>query len=152
MNNPDSDRLDQGVRLAIYRHFRDYATAPTVETTAATLGESAEAVRAAYRRLAERHTIVLQPDSDQIWMAMPFSAVPTAFQVTSGEQAWWANCAWDALGIPTMLGQDADIASDCPDCGAALALQVRAGALVPTDNVLHFALPAARWWDDIGYT
>ena len=36
-------------------------------------------------------------------MAMPFSALPTAFRVVVGERSVWANCAWDAFGIAAAL-------------------------------------------------
>jgi hypothetical protein len=36
---------------------------------------------------------------------------------------------------------------------APLRLEVRDGALEePSEGVIHFAVPAARWWDDIGST
>lgn len=70
----------------------------------------------------------------------------------AGERAWWANCAWDALGIAAATGRDVKIATECADCGAPLALAVRGGMLAAGKGVAHFAVPAARWWDDIGYT
>ena len=86
-------------------------------------------------------------------MANPLSAVPTIFRVQTGEDAsYWGNCIWDALGIIAMLGGDGRIDTSCPDCGDALELNVEAGKLQPTDAVVHFAVPAARWWQNIGYT
>jgi hypothetical protein len=29
---------------------------------------------------------------------------------------------------------------------------VRAGALARREGIIHFALPALRWWDNIGFT
>src|SRR3712207_3093970 len=100
----DEDAFDRAVRLHVYRHFVATSRPPTVDETGAVLDQPQSAVAAAYGRLAAGRVLVLMPDSLDIWMAMPFSAVPTAFRVTSGELAWWANCAWDALGIPAMLG------------------------------------------------
>jgi hypothetical protein len=51
-----------------------------------------------------------------------------------------------------MLGTDARIETTCADCGEPLELLVRGGSLEPVDWVAHFAVPAARWWDDIGHT
>jgi hypothetical protein len=86
-------------------------------------------------------------------MAMPFSALPTPYRVTAGSASWWANCAWDALGIPAMLHQNATIHSRCPISGQPLTLSVVAGQLEQgASGRVHFAVPAARWWDDIGYT
>jgi hypothetical protein len=85
-------------------------------------------------------------------MAMPFSAVPTPFRVTTAEGAWFANCAWDALGIPAALGVDARIATSCADCGQPMTTEVHGGHLVNDSGVILFAVPAAHWWDDIRFT
>jgi hypothetical protein len=85
-------------------------------------------------------------------MAMPFSAVPTAFRVDGLGLQWFANCAWDAFGIAVALSCDVSIATYCPDCGAAMAYGVRGGELTHRDGVVHFAVPAKQWWDDIGFT
>lgn len=51
-----------------------------------------------------------------------------------------------------MLDIDADITTHCPDCGSRFVLRVEAGSLVQTDGVIHFAVPAKHWWDDVEYT
>jgi hypothetical protein len=66
---------------------------------------------------------------------------------------WWhANCAWDAFGICAALGADGRIETSCPDCGDAIAVEVRGGR--PDDETLRFhcLVPAARWWEDIVFT
>ncbi len=120
--------------------------------TAIALAIDQEETRKSYRRLHEGHVIVLQSENDDVWMAMPFSAVPTPFQVKVDDQSWYANCAWDALGIAAVLGKDASVTTQCADCGEPLTLQVESGALNSSEGVVHFALPPARWWDDIGRT
>jgi hypothetical protein len=84
-------------------------------------------------------------------MAGPFSAVPTAFAVAVPSYSCYGNCIWDALGIAATLGCDARVDTSCADCGAAAALHVEAGAL-RADGLMHFALPARRWWDDVVFT
>ena len=76
-------------------------------------------------------------------MAMPFSAVPTRYRVTVSEHWWYANCAWDALGIPAMLGSEAQIVTDCPDCEEPLTVQIQQGSISDDSGVIHFAVPAA---------
>jgi hypothetical protein len=85
-------------------------------------------------------------------MAHPFSAVPTPFLVEVKAHSCYANCIWDALGIPAILKQDASIYTSCGDCGAALTLQVVDGDLQGDEGILHFALPALRWWEDIVFS
>lgn len=71
--------LDQhrAVRRAIYRHFVATASAPANERIAAEAGIPAHEVMTSLERLADAHMLVLDPRTRAIWMAMPFSAVPT---------------------------------------------------------------------------
>jgi Alkylmercury lyase len=95
---------------------------------------------------------VLNPATTEIRMANPFSAVPTAYRVQAAGRWWYANCAWDALGICAALQVDGRIEASCPDCGDAIALEVRDQR--PDDERLwfHCLVPAAHWWDDIIFT
>ena len=140
------------IRLRIYHFFIEKGRAPNASEIATELGLSTASVEAAYRQMGEEHVLVLRPGTLDIWMAMPFSAVPTRYRVTVGEHWWYANCAWDALGIPALLGREAQIVTDCPDCTEPLTIQVEPGALSGHSGVVHFAVPAAHWWDDIGFT
>ena len=111
-----------------------------------------EEVTAAFERLGAGKALVLQPASGEVFMAEPFSAVPTAFEVESRGQRWYGNCIWDALGIPAALGQDARVHSSCPDCGEALEVVVRDGELESTDGVVHYVVPARHWWQSMTFT
>jgi len=143
---------DRAVRLCVYRHFIDAGRGPSVQEAADALAMSVREVESAYRRLDEGHALVLQPGTVEIWMAMPFSALETTFRVTVGDRSWWANCAWDALGVPAMLGGNAEISTRCGDCDEADTLLVEGGELKTRTGVIHFALPVSQWWDDIGFT
>lgn len=143
--------VDTTVRMAVYGALAESGLAPLRLDVAHTTGLSAPEVAASFTRLAAACVLVLDP-AGEVWMAMPFSNVPTAFRVRSAGKMWWANCAWDALGIAAATGRDVAVDTDCPDCGDPLALAVRSGALDAADGVAHFAVPAARWWDDIGDT
>ena len=57
-----------------------------------------------------------------------------------------------ALGIPAMLNCDARIVAACGDCGEGITLAVMDGEVVGHTEVIHFAVPAARWWQDIVFT
>jgi hypothetical protein len=144
--------VDRRVRLAILERFAETGEAPTAADVAAAIGEYEGVVAEAYSRLADARLLVLGTGTRDIWMAHPFSAVPTGFRVETERGSSYANCVWDALGIPAMLGTDARIETTCADCGESLELRVRGGDLEPLDWVAHFAVPAARWWDDIGHT
>lgn len=57
-------------------------------------------------------------------MAPPFSAVPTPFAVDTSRHSAYANCAWDALGVPIMLGERARVVTACGCCGEAITLEI----------------------------
>ena len=121
--------------------------------TAAALGLGESDVAGAYERLAAGRVIVLRPGTHDVLMAAPLSAVPTRHRALLRDGAsHYANCIWDALGVMEMLGSDGVVVTSCPDCDSALELRVRDGALEPSDTVVHFVVPAARWWDDIVFT
>jgi len=73
------------------------------------------------------------------------------FAVHANDRLYYGNCIWDALGIPAMLRVDARIDGSCGCCGESMRLALTAGELGAVDGVVHFALPARRWWDDIVY-
>ena len=51
-----------------------------------------------------------------------------------------------------MLAGDARIVTRCGDCEEPMELRVTGGAPVPAEGVIHFPIPAARWWDDVFFT
>ena len=115
------------------------------------LGDEPE-VRAGWRQLHDAHALVLNPATDEIRMANPFSAVPTAYRVYARDRWWYANCAWDAFGILSALDVDGRIESSCPDCGEPYAVQVADRMIDRADLLFHCLVPAAHWWDDIVFT
>jgi hypothetical protein len=147
-----TEAFDRDVRLLVYRRFLDDGAPPTVDDVAEALGTSPGEVEAAFRRLEAARVLVLAPGTLTVWMANPLSAFPTPFWVTTPRGAWWGTCVWDALGIPAMLSEDATISTTCADCSEPLDLRVGGGSLEPTGAVAHFAVPARRWWENIGYT
>ena len=141
---------DSELRLDIYGEIVRTSEAPSVAALAHHFGASVEDIRAALRRMHEAHILVLQP-SGEILMANPFSAVPTPFVVEAGGRRWFGNCIWDSLGILGALHADGRVLTSCGYSGESMALEVRDGALIG-EGVVHFALPARRWWDNIVFT
>ena len=139
------------VRHAIYRTFTEGGV-PRAAALSTQLQLPVEDIKLAYQRLDDARAIVLDRRTKEVWMALPFSAVPTPHRVTSGGRSWYANCAWDAFGIPALIKGDARIESACGDCDAPIVYRVERGRLLDAHGVAHFVVPAARWWDDIGYT
>jgi hypothetical protein len=141
------------VRLHVYEQFLSRGSPPSVDETARSLGLTVTEAGASYERLAAGRVIVLRPGTRDVLMAAPLSAVPTRFEVRVADgRTYFANCVWDALGVMSMLGADGIVDATCADCESPVELRVAGGSLQPSDAVVHFAVPAARWWEDIVFT
>src|SRR5437773_10779812 len=105
--------LDTRIKLAVYRGAAERGVLPRAEEVASDVSVTVQDVRDSYVRLAQQRLLLLEPDGLTIRMAPPFSGVPTDHLVRSGGIAYFANCAWDALGIPAALHQPADVESRC---------------------------------------
>jgi Alkylmercury lyase len=147
------DAFDLDIRRHVYFSVVANGSPPSAAETADAFGLGEGEAGASYSRLHDAHALVLFPDTTDVWMANPFCFAPTPHGVTAGGRAWTATCAWDALGIPGALHGDGEVASECACCGDAIALRVENGELVEGADVLvHFVVPARRWWEDIGFT
>jgi hypothetical protein len=145
---------DQAIRNYIYGCFREWGRPPTVSETAEALGGERAEVAAAYRSLHEGHAIFLEPGGGEprVRMAHPFSAVPTPFRVHTKSQSYFANCAWDMLGILAALHSDGVGEARCGDCGEGIRVEVADGRLVAGGEVAHFLVPFGRWYEDLVHT
>jgi hypothetical protein len=144
--------FDTEVRQAVYQHFASTGQAPSLAQVAAHLASSERDVRLGYARLRANRVLLLEPDGETIRMAPPFSGVPTPHTVDVGRQTYFANCAWDALGIPAALHQEAVVHSSCGQSGAPLTLQVGLDGPEASSWLFHCQVPAARWWVDLIFT
>jgi len=129
------DRALLDLRAEILRAFAETGAPPAVT-------DSPE-----LRALAERHVVVLG-DGARIRMAHPFAAHHDGARVDAQGRTWWGNCAWDGFGIVHALGlPDATVTAQ------GIAVRVHDGVPEPAAGaVFGVAIPAARWWDDIGHT
>lgn len=151
-NMPDAEELLWAVRHRVYAAFAECAAPPTAAEVARQLAIPVTEAAALYRELHARHALYLEPGTDRVRMANPFSAVPTPFAVSAGGRTYWANCAWDAFGIPAALYADAEISAQCAFDGALLRLQVRGTTVSGDGGLVHFLLPCRRWYDDLVFT
>ena len=144
--------FDRKVFTAVYDSLLENCHTPLAAELAQGISSSEEEVKKSFRRLAEAHYFLPQKRSGEILMAFPFSAVPTGYEVKAGNRSWYANCAWDALGIIKVIEADAQVKTSCPCCGEAMTLRVENGKLVESDGVIHFAVPARKWWENVVFT
>jgi hypothetical protein len=139
------------VRNAIYSAIVESGRAPELAQLSRRLGLDEHSVAEACCALADAHVIVLRQGSLDIAWAPPFSAVRTPFRVAVATASWYAPCAWDAFGIPAAVKHDADIDARCAWSDEPIACGVKDGRAYG-DGVIHLLVPAAHFWDDIGYT
>jgi hypothetical protein len=150
--NQTTEDFDFRVRKAVFNVAMQRGYPPTLAEATSQLQVTIQEVSAAFQRLATGRVLVLQPESGEILMANPFSAVPTPFLVELEAYSCYGNCIWDALGVMAMLKKDGRIATSCPDCGTALEVRVANGSVQATQGLIHFAISALHWWDDIVFT
>jgi len=151
MQEPD---FKSRVRLEIYRQFMEKESCPGKSEIAHALCASQEEITRAYTELAGAYMLVLQPETGEVLMANPLSAVPTPFLVETqhpeGSKSWYGNCIWDALGVISMLQTNGRVHTSCGCCGEKMQVQVKNKTPVAEpDGIVHFAIPARHWWDDI---
>ena len=140
------------MRYLIYQGFANTGTPPTIEQLAADLDLAEGDALDALRDLGARHSVFLTDDRRGVLMANPFSAVPTPFRVTAYGVDYWANCAWDMLGVPAALGTDATIHATYATDNAPAELHVAGGKVHGADGIVHFLKPFRTWYDDIRHT
>ncbi len=146
------DAADVDLRNRTYALFVELGRAPTPGEVARAASIPTADVLGSWRGLHDAHALVLDPSGEAIRMANPFSAVPTPHRVQVAGRWWHANCAWDAFGVCAALHADGRIETSCPDCGKAIAIEVRDGRSDDETLRFHCLVPAALWWEDIVFT
>src|SRR5688500_3374573 len=140
------------VRAFVYQYFADTARAPGVEETARHFNIRNEEAGQIYTDLNNRHAFFLEPGTLNIRMANPFSGIPTDFKVHANGKTYFANCAWDMLGIPSALHCDAVIDAVFTESDEAVQLEIKNGEVSNDEWLVHFPIPFARWYDDLVFT
>ncbi len=145
--------LEQRVRLFIYRFVIQHDRCPTLNEIADQAGVvPIEAQEMLERLESDASAIVLSPRTGNLWLADPFAAMPTPYPVEAEGHRWFGMCVWDALGILALTGFDGQAPTRCPISGEALTLAAARGKLTQAEGIVHFAVPAADWWQHIGFT
>lgn len=146
------EALSDAVRNHVFSKTAATGEVPQPPDISRALAIPEDDVRAALHRLAANKVLILAPNDGNIWAANPFCAVPSGFRVQAAGRRYWGICIWDAMGIAAALGEDAVISAPCGDCGVNMINEIRGGRLARAEGVVHFAIPAKRWWDNIGFT
>jgi len=144
--------FDVQVKLAIYNHFAETGRAPSPTEVMNRVGTDVESVLESYKKLRAQRLLLLEADGSSIRMAPPFSGIPTQHIVETDGIHYFANCAWDALGVPAALHKPGTIHSRCEQSGEPFHLNVDLQGPEPSDWLFHCLVPAAKWWDDLVFT
>ena len=146
MTNSDS------LRMFVYDHLAASGLPPTLAEIATRFGTTPAVARQELAGLKIGKTILVHPETCEIWMAGPFSAAKTDYRVVAGDRSWWANCAWDMLGIPMVVNEPVQVHTKCTDCGSPMMIDCSPSHPPTVDAVVHFLVPARRWYEDIAFT
>jgi hypothetical protein len=126
--------LHRGILRALAAGRRVDAAELSELAAAAGLADSALAV------LETNDLVHMDPATGAVRIAYPFSAAPTTHRVRlSGGAEVFAMCAIDALGIPAMTGESADIRSQDPSTGEPVEIMIEptgAGEWQPQEAVV----------------
>lgn len=152
MNHHPIGELDHQVRYFLFLHFIETGKATSAAEVAKVLGEEIKEVESSFLKLAAEHALALAPSTLNVWMMHPFSAVATPYRVRIEKVDYWANCAWDVFGIASMLEVDSRTEARCGDCSEVITVTVKDGKLVEKEGVVHFAVPAKYFWNNVGFT
>jgi hypothetical protein len=140
------------IRAFVYRYFAEMTRPPGVQETATYFAITDEEAILVYEELSIRHAFFLKPGTRQILMAWPFSAVETSFRVRANDKTYFANCAWDSLGIPATLHTDAEVEASCAQSGEPVPLSVTNQQVQDSNALVHFLLPFRDWYNDLPFT
>ena len=140
------------IRAFIYCHFAETTRPARVEATASHFGLTDEEAASAYEKLSKRHALFLEPGTHHIQMAWPFSGVETPFKVYVNDKTYFANCAWDSLGIPAALHAEAEIEATCAQSGHLIQIAVSKHQVQDSSALVHFLVPFKSWYNDLPFT
>jgi hypothetical protein len=139
-------------RHFVYAQIAETSRPPSVDETAVHFDISAEAASELYKELHNCHAVFLDLDKMAIRMANPFSGIPTDFKVHANGKTYFANCAWDMLGIPAALHCDAVIDAVFTESNESVQLEVKDGKVTNGGLLVHFPLAFSHWYDDLVFT
>ena len=143
------------LRRFVYDHLLSRGLPPSSEQIGEHFGVSTDDARHAIGSLKIGKTVLPHPTTGEIWMAGPFAARPSTYRVVGKRLAWWANCAWDMLGVMVIANEPVCVETECTDCREPLTIDATPGQGVAQSMrnlVVHFLVPARHWYDDIGFT
>lgn len=140
------------IRAFVYQHFAETTRAPSMKNIAVHFALANGEAASACEQLHQRHAFFLEPGTHNILMANPFSGTQTQFKVFTNGKTYFANCAWDSLGIPAALHVDAQVQATCSRTGDPIHISINDGRVSNSDALVHFLVPFRDWYNDLAFT
>jgi alkylmercury lyase len=121
---------------------------PAAGEIAASAGMRPDVVSAELRRLAASGEANLDEEGHVVAVA-GLSVVPARHDLLLAGRPLHTWCAWDAIGIPAALDEDATIATRCGWCDRPIRIQLSRGGVVgaPAAALWFPSRPARGGWD-----
>lgn len=140
-------RDEDQVWQSVLRLYAEQGCPPLPGDIAATTGIAEGPVRAVLQSLQFRDLLGLEPATETIRYAYPFSQSATGHRVFLRGRSLNALCAIDALGAGAMYGMDVEIESSCRACGEPVRV-----ATTSEGRKVRSATPSeAVVWYDFAY-
>ncbi len=154
MNLEDNTaELIKRIRKYIYDSFIATSHAPVIEEIVEKFSISKQKALDILNELHEKHLIVLQPFTNRILMAHPFSNIPTSWVVKpNNKTVYYANCAWDAIAMHFTIHNSISIESFCIYCNNKINIRLEEGVFkekIPASTLIGISKPASRWWENV---
>ena len=140
------------MRMFVYDRLIANGSMPSIDEIASRLGLARDDAKKRLADLRIGKTILVHPTTGELWMAGPFSSKKTQYRVVGRRASWWANCAWDMFGVAVIVGEAVRIDTHCTECGDPWTLTADPHAPPAQEGIVHFLLPARKWYEDIGFT
>ena len=140
------------LRIHIYDVLLDRGLPPRLSELARDFNVTERDARDAIAALKIGKTVQPHRRTGEIWMAGPFASEKTDYTVAGRKTTWFANCAWDMLGIPMIAREWVSIDTRCGESGETIRLSADQDSPSRENLVVHFLVPARRWYDDLGFT
>lgn len=140
------------MRIFVCEHLLANGYPPRTPIIARRFGVDVADVKRMLAGMKIGKTVHVHPVTGEVWMAGPFASSETNYAVI-GSAKWFANCAWDMLGIPIIANEPTRIETKCVHCDDALVFTGYPDRPPEIDDaVVHFLVPARNWYDDLGFT
>lgn len=154
MNRPGATEL----RVFVYDTIARRGRPPASTEIGAHFGITPDDARGAVADARLGKEMFPDPHTGEISVAGPVAGAPTSYRVSAAGVTWFANSAWDMLGVAAMFMTEVTIETRCTDCGDPVKFMLDPHAFpafrflnksLDDNAIIHFLTPARKWHEDV---